>query len=638
MLEGLRMHTSNWNKLLWGGVAAVVAVGLLALLWSMGNVQPKALVIHRFAQLEGPKEPTVVAAPHAAAWTDFQSGQDNRLAILLTDPQSRWLGLAHGLKTAGVPFLITRDVTEALKHRVVLVYPTISGKVLSAPALQALARFPEQGGTLIGFHVEGGGLQGVFGFSEAKASRARSRVKFDAQHPLAASLTDPKEQTIPFSNPAAGDDAVGSLGYVATSGVLARFDDGLAAITARDIGPGHAYALGVDLGYLLQLGYSNREDGIARSYVNQFEPALDVWLRVLTEMYRQGEPRAVTLSTVPGGKSLSTLITHDIDFGPSMANSPLYAKAEQELGIKGTYFIQTKYVRDWNDDIFFNDSALAPLRKTRDMGMEIGSHSVAHSPVFNKAETGDGRETYPHYQPFVYDKARTDGLSVSGELRISKFLLENFLPQYQVTSFRPGHLKDPYALPQWLEATGFRYSSSATANNSLTHWPFRLTHGRQGDAPTSIYEFPVTIEDEASPKLGDRVPQAVALADQLARYGGLMVVLIHTDITGHKLAFEQQFVSAVKARSWFGTVQEFGQFWVARDQVDVDVARDGAGWTLLVQAPKEVSGLTLRLPAGCQVQVDDRDKDAVASTEGLVVFKRLSGQHKMPLRHCRRLS
>jgi hypothetical protein len=46
----------------------------------------------------------------------------------------------------------------------------------------------------------------------------------------------------------------------------------------------------------------------------------------------------------------------------------------------------------------------------------------------------------------------------------------------------------------------------------------------------------------------------------------------------------------------------------------------------------------LRLPAGCQVQVDDRDKDAVASTEGLVVFKRLSGQHKMPLRHCRRLS
>ena len=35
-----------------------------------------------------------------------------------------------------------------------------------------------------------------------------------------------------------------------------------------------------------------------------------------------------------------------------------------------------------------------------------------------------------------------------------------------------------------------------------------------------VFEFPVTVEDEELPKLGDRVPEAVELARQIGRYGG----------------------------------------------------------------------------------------------------------------------
>ncbi len=100
---------------------------------------------------------------------------------------------------------------------------------------------------------------------------------------------------------------------------------------------------------------------------------------------------------------------------------------------------------------------------------------------------------------------------------------------------------------------GYRYSSSVTANSSLTHLPFALDYSRENTAETSIFEFPVTVEDEALPPLGERLPQALDLARKVARYGGSVVVLIHPDILGHKLDFECGFVAALKPDAWFGS-------------------------------------------------------------------------------------
>ena len=49
----------------------------------------------------------------------------NRLAIWVLNDQSHWIGMAHGLKTMGVPFTVTEDLDEALLHRVVIVYPYV---------------------------------------------------------------------------------------------------------------------------------------------------------------------------------------------------------------------------------------------------------------------------------------------------------------------------------------------------------------------------------------------------------------------------------------------------------------------------------------------------------------------------------
>jgi hypothetical protein len=614
-------QSGSTRKIFWYVIA--VAIALLCFLLFRENGSGRVFI---FEGVSGPQGRSVLPTEHPARWQDYERGGTGRLVMLLTDPDSAWLGLVHGLQSIGIPFSITRDYREAIRHKVILVYPTVSGRVLPAEALRALARFPADGGTLVGINVEGGGLNEVFGFSDAQPSRSRHEIIFDQELPLTRHFDDPREHVIVFSNPESGAAAAGSLGYTGARSALARFDDGSAAITARDIGTGHAYAFGIDPGFLLFTGYNNREQGVARSYVNGFEPMLDVLLRLLRNIYREGEPAAVTLGTVPHGKSLTALLTHDIDYGPSLKNAVQYAEYEASSGLRTTYFIQTKYMRDWNDKIFFNDDGIVLLRRLRELDMEIGSHSVAHSQVFTGLPLGSGEERYPQYQPFVRDKLHTESATILGELRVSKFLLEHFLPGYRVECFRPGHLRNPYSLPQALEATGYRFSSSVTANNSLTHLPFRITYDRRTRAPSAIYEFPVTIEDEAEPRLGDRLPQALELSRRLARYGGLLVVLIHTDVTDHKLRFEQGLIKALRPNAWFGTLREFGEFWTARNRVTVDVERQGPQLHVALTAPDRVAGLTLNLPDGYRVASVEPGAIKFSQQAENIVIDELSGE------------
>jgi peptidoglycan/xylan/chitin deacetylase (PgdA/CDA1 family) len=544
----------------------------------------------------------------------------------LTDTSGAWLGLSHGLKSIGVPFLITTDYRQAIKHSVILVYPMVSGKVLSAEALKALAVVPRQGGTLIGFNVLGGGLNEVFGFGEAVPSGQHYQIQFSRSHPLASSFIDANESVIRIANHRSKEVA-GSHSYTDPEAEpLAVYEDGAAAITHRSYDTGRAYAFGLDLGFLLQTGYSNREEGIARSYVNEYEPALDVLLRLVEGIYRNGQRSAVTLATVPWDKSLAVMITHDVDYTQSVLNSLPYADFEQSQGIRATYFIQTKYIRDFNDAVFLNEQGVALLRELASRNIEVASHSVSHSPIFHRFPVGSGREEYPSYRPHVVDPVKTRDGSLLGELRVSKFLLEKLLGRGEVFSFRPGHLSNPYGLPEALVATGYRFSSSVTANNSLTHLPFQLNYARAQLTEVEIFEFPVTIEDEALPPLGERLPQAIDLARKLSRYGGSCVVLIHTNTLGQKFGFERDFTNAVRDFSWFGTLSEFGQWWAARNKVGVDVERGAEHWTVHLDIPEPLVGLTLQVPSSFQFQASNPADLGVTQKQARVLVPKAEGE------------
>lgn len=545
-------------------LAAIVAVGGW---WWVHRPDPTKMFV--FPGVSGPSQSSVAPDPKPTAIAQFDHGSPHRLAVLVTDPNSGWLGLVRAFHAHGVPVTVTTDPARALSHEVVLVYPIISGR-MDPPVLQQLGAHVRGGGAVLGFNLAGGGLQELFGVTEGIETRGRTTLAWTARGGV------PEEDVIRVSH--AGESQMGTIGYRATTAdVLARFDDGSAAVTCRSV-VGKACLMGVDLGALGERTMNGRGESFSRDYVNGYEPSLDVLVDWVRDLYLAQEPMPWIISSTPPGKQLSILLTHDVDYTRSVANSVEYARALQALGARATFFVQTKYMKDYNDDVFFNDRTLPQLRALAASGMDLQSHTVAHSRSFEAFPMGSGHERYPAYRPFVKSRAETRGGTVMGEARVSKFLLEQ-LTGAQVRSFRPGYLAYPFILPQALAASGYLYSSSITAGSTLTHLPYQLTIGRADGSLAPLYEFPVTIEDEESP-LGGRGPQEDAVLAKIGRRGGVAVVLIHPDITGEKLTFETNLVRNWRDRAWIGPLTDFGDWWRGRDQAEVDLVPQRGGWAL----------------------------------------------------------
>lgn len=308
------------------------------------------------------------------------------------------------------------------------------------------------------------------------------------------------------------------------------------------------------------------------------------------------EPNAICLGTVPFNKSCTIVLTHDIDYSLSIENTVGYSEMERRKGVKASYFIQTKYIKDWNDNFFYNKKGIACLQKVVANKMEIASHSVSHSRVFCDFNYGTGNEKYPEYRPFVKEKRVTMNGTVLGELRVSKYLLETFLPGTIVTSFRAGHLSNPNTLPQALTASSYLSSSNETANNCLTHLPFQSNYNHEFTQEVPIYEYPVTIEDEEAPGLGKRLQKSIELIDKISSYGGFICILIHTDSFGEKIKFEEDIIDRYINKAYFSTLKDFHTWWSCRAAVKTKVVRTNNKIHLEIQSATSIEGLGIEIP------------------------------------------
>lgn len=579
-------------------IIGVVPIMLLVTVfwWRQGSQVPV------FPALQGPLHTTVVPDAVPTRLGDYAGSGAHSVAIWVNDPDSSWLGLALGFKSIGVPFRLVTSIDQALEHDVVMVYPTLTGGNTEPDALDRLRAHVETGGTLIGFSVLGGGMSSVFGFQDSQEHAIRSRLAF-ARSSLVEGLLDVEvERTLQLGDTTIPGSGLPGTHYTGAEQIMASFEDGSAAVTYRlTAGNGHAYAFGLDVGHFILRAFNGRFANMADTYVNAYQPQVDSLLRVLKRIYQRGETDFVTLSPTPHGKSFTALLTHDVDFTRSINNIPDYVALENAFDVPATYFIQTKYMTDYNDRRFFDSSRAETLRLLLDNGMEIASHTVAHSNEFSRMPVGSGNEQYPDYQPFVRDFGVVENATMMGELRVSKFLLES-LSGTQIVSFRPGHLSLPEPLPQLLVANGYRYSSSMTANEAMSHLPYRLSHDRSYGSQVDAFEFPVTVEDEQG-SLMERFGEIVDLSRQIAQYQGLVTLMIHTDSLGDKLQFVERYLTQFGDTAWFDTLSGYGQWWAAREAVVTEVSgAAGNSRRLRITAPQPITGLTLELPAGWQYQ------------------------------------
>ena len=338
--------------------------------------------VYIFPGLSGPEKKTTMPEVKSTEYKLFEQGSESRLAVLLTDDNSYWLDLIHGLKAAGIPFIVTKDYRKALKHKLVLVYPSTIG--LPENETAALAEFPKQGGTLVVQGLIAKPLNGVFGLSQSKPINnvKLSTIQFNRDTALIHNFQYPEQKSLRVGD--AKHRTFANAVYVKPRRApLAVFENNQPAIIENDYQNGHAYALGLDLGRFFAIGYSRRQWGnqtISKEYVNAYEPHIDSLLQLIQNIYRQSQTNAVTLSPVPHGKKLTVIFTFDNDSAAAIASMGTYKDILAANDLKGTFFILTKYISDDDDFAFFTRKNLPFIQALVDAGMEVSSEGVSHYP------------------------------------------------------------------------------------------------------------------------------------------------------------------------------------------------------------------------------------------------------------------
>jgi hypothetical protein len=562
--------------------------------------------------------------------TEFAESFTLQVAVFQTKAEEGMLGLLHALREMGIPFFVTRDLDQALRHSLVIVYPTVDGRTFNGEQVRQLNLHIFNGGSVLSFSVLAGALKSVFGFRDLVPSRRRHRVMFNASSdPIEQYLNRPEEREVQLGN-SKYDEIFWTDGYSSdgTSEVLAHFDDGTAAVLRKKLGTGTSYLVGLSLQDVVLRNQTNHDYDAERHYANAFEPGSDVWMLMLRAWYESSQPDAVRLGTIPSAQKSVLLLSHDVDWENSFAPALDFASMEEKHHVRSTFFIQTKYVSDANSVSFFYGKNLAALKKIRSQGFSVGSHSVIHSRGFNKFELGTGTETFATYQPRGTGFESATGASVFGEIRVSKQLLDGELPGQQTVFFRAGHLRVPPTMPEALERCGYLFDSSFTAPDVLTNFPYSLPLGLGFEEESGILEFPLTFEDEEAPRLDLRVANMLDVIRANAENEAINVILIHTNEAHYKLKAEEDLLNQLPPGVVATDAVSFARFWRARDRLHwtITPAQRAREICLTVTTEDFIEGLTFKF----QRNVKSVDGDAtLAEGDRQVVLRPLQAGEKI---------
>jgi hypothetical protein len=617
------MQTRKYLKIL---VPAILALVVLAVCGRSGAQQDAHL--HAADVRVRP-----LAHSSADPSAEFAESFALQVAVLQTKGDEGMLGLLHTLLEMGIPFFVTRDLDQALRHALVIVYPGADGRTFNSEQVRQLNLHVSNGGSILSFNVVAGALKSLFGFRDLVPSRHRHRLIFNAgSDPIEQYLNRSEEREVQLGN-SKYDEIFWTNGYSSdgTSEVLAHFDDGAAAVLRKKFGTGTSYLFGLSLQDAVLRNQINHDYDAERHYVNAFEPGSDVWMLMLRAWYESTQPDAVRLGTIPSAKKSVLLLTHDVDWENSFDPALDFASMEEKHHVKSTFFIQTKYVSDANSVSFFFGKNLADLKEIQSRGFSIGSHSVIHSRGFNKFELGTGSETFATYQPRGTGFDSATGASVFGEIRVSKQLLDGELPGQQTVFFRAGHLRVPPTMPEALQRCGYLFDSSFTAPDVLTNFPYSLPLGLNFEEDSGILEFPLTFEDEEAPRLDLRVANMLEVIRANAENEAINVILIHTNEAHYKLKAEDDLLTQLPPGVIATDAVSFARFWHARDHLNwtitpVQLVREIC---LTVTTAEPVEGLTFEF----QRNVKSVDGGATLAESGRqVVLRPLKAGEKMSVR------
>ncbi|HUI71913.1 MAG TPA: hypothetical protein VL354_15445 [Spirochaetia bacterium] len=484
------------------------------------------------------------------------------------------LALQRIFSTLGIQVERVPRLERLPEYKAVFTSGALTDSALSPELSNALFDYVEEGGTLVSAGEIGNTVYPLFGLQRQTPSRRRYRLSFASSDPSTTFLVHPNERTISLGNGERHffDDVIWSHGAVLSpdAAAVGTFDDGTVGFSLHPYGRGKAYLLGLsytDSVLLPQVGGSYNAE---RQYANGVEPSADVIMLILKAICEEAVSPLVSLATIPYARSIGLVLTHDVDAQTSFLDSLKFARLEQKFGVTSTFFVTTKFFTDANDIAYFNvPENIDAIRELKHMGWDIGSHTVSHSIGLATAPEGDPAVTRQTYNP-------ASQLTVWGEARVSKELLDREVPGQKTIAYRSGDLAFPQSLIRVLEGSGYAYDSTYSANAVLSAFPYFAFEDQDlGSRESTIVEMPVTLDDSQGFLRSDNISQVVGgwldVIRTTAAYGGLTVLLMHPSDSRtktYKLEAEEQLLRNVyNDGGWMGNLSAVGRFWRSRANV-----------------------------------------------------------------------
>ena len=547
---------------------------------------------------------------------DRQSRLIPSVSVLLMGCEAESLAAEEVLYQMGIPHYVTRSPGEASRAAMMLVS---FGQVDRLPTglVEEFDSYLARGGVIVAQKARDAGLAPIFGYDGAVASKGRHEITWsDQEHPLKKYVDAPEENVIRLGS-YTHQELFWTIGYSCKAAdIVARFDDGTAAIIEKTHDSGTAIAVGGSLIDLVVRSYLDRDFGVQKVGANAFEPSTDAFLLFLKAAYQTYVPEGFTISTSPPGKRGSLILTHDLDAQSAFDNMPEFAKTEKRYGVRSTIFLQTKYIPDYYDISFMTVENLSGIRKLHSAGFEVGSHTVSHTPHFDGLPRGQIITDPDAYRPQVINMSETVNATVRGEVWVSKSIIRNNVLE-DPESFRTGHLLFNRHLITSLEEAGFLYDTSMGTYHCGCNFPFRQYRDRSFSKKSHIIEIPVSVSDyDWIDNLTRLVPAFRQIILKNADNGAAVTLLLHPTRKADKLEALEQLLTWAPDDIWVGTVAQFGRFWNSRYGLNPSITTDGMRYvvTFRTDRPTEQVEVDLNSPPSSVVagpEVEGRNRSSL---------------------------
>ncbi len=294
-------------------------------------------------------------------------------------------------------------------------------------------------------------------------------------------------------------------------------------------------------------------------------------------------PGGFRLGDAPGAARAALVLLHDVRSQEALRAAPELVRRERATGVRATYVLQTRYLADARGGKLVGPALARLVRAVRAAAGGVVAGGVAGGPLA-ALPRGDAGELYPLYAAAFASPTEVDGATLSGELRISRYVLET-LAGGDVRTFRGASGTTPRGFAEVAEASGIDVDATLPADAAGGAFPF--WQAQADGLERRLLRVPVAVDDVA----GEGPAAALAAAYVALRRnwtsGAPTLVELTPDRAGCAGAVERALLADTPTDVWRGSLDRFASFWDERAGISLDARPLGAGRGWLVQLRSE---------------------------------------------------